>query len=406
MSLKPLTARQLSKNNIRSNPFRTAGLVMVAAVLSFTIFGGSVLSQSLKNGLNSLKDRLGADLAVVPLEHESDYEGIILSGEPGRFYFDQSMEQQIGEIQGVDKVSSQFFLSTLSADCCAVPVQIIGFDPDTDFVINPWITKVYDKKIGYGELIAGSDIVLDQSGTLKFFDHAYTVVAQLEKTSTGMDYSVYAGMDTMKELVDGARAVGMNLSADVYGGDVEHSVSTVLVKINRDYDADSVTTNIRRKISGISVVKSKSIFSSVANQIAVLLTFINTVTYALWLLAVLVLSLMFSVIINGRKKEFAILRSLGATRKKLGAIVLMESLYISILGGGAGLALAAMIVFPFSTYIGEILGLPYLLPDAATTFRLLAVSLLLSFAVGPAAAVYSAAKISKLETYVSFREGE
>jgi len=379
---------------------------MVVAVLSFTIFGGSVLSQSLKNGLKSLKDRLGADLAVVPLEHESDYEGIILSGEPGRFYFDQSMEEQIGKIQGVDKVSSQFFLSTLAADCCAVPVQIIGFDPDTDFVINPWITKVCQKKIGYGELIAGSDIVLNQSGTLKFFDNTYPVVAQLEKTSTGMDYSVYANMDTMKALVEGARTVGMNLSADVYGGDVEHSISTVLVKINKNYDADAVTTSIRRQISGISVVKSKSVFSSVANHIAVLLTFINTVTYALWLLAVLVLSVMFSVIINGRKKEFAILRSLGATRKKLGAIVLMESLYISVLGGGAGLVLASMVVFPFSTYIGEILGLPYLLPDVVTTLRLLSISLLLSFAVGPAAAVYSAAKISRLETYVSLREGE
>ena len=88
MGLKPLTTRQLSKNNLRSNPFRTVCLVMVVAVLSFTMYGGAILSQSLKNWLYSLKNRLGADLAVVPLEHESQYEGIILSGEPSRFYFD------------------------------------------------------------------------------------------------------------------------------------------------------------------------------------------------------------------------------------------------------------------------------------------------------------------------------
>ncbi|MEY8355661.1 ABC transporter permease [Lachnospiraceae bacterium 54-53] len=406
MGFKPLTAGQLSKYNLRSNPFRTAGLVMIAAVLSFTMFGGAVLSQSLENGLSSLKARLGADLAVVPLEHESDYEGIILSGEPGRFYFDQSMEQEISKIQGVDRVSSQFFLSTLTADCCAVPVQIIGFDPDTDFVINPWITKVYDEKIGKGELIVGSDIVVNRSGTLMFFNETYTVAAQLEKTSTGMDHSVYAGMDTMKALLEGARSTGMNLSADVYRGDMEHSISTVLVKINRNYDADAVTTNIRRQVSGISVVKSKSVFSSIAGQIAVLLTFISTVTYALWLLAVLILSVMFSVIINSRKKEFAILRSLGATRKKLGGMVLMEALYISALGGTAGISLTAVTVFPFSTYIGGLLGLPYLPPDGAAVIRLMIVSFLLSLTAGPAAAVYSAARISRLEAYVLLREGE
>lgn len=363
------------------------------------------MSQSLRNGLGSLKERLGADLAVVPLDHEADYEGILLSGEPEKFYFDQSIEEQIEKVEGIDKVSSQFFISTLAAACCSVPVQVIGFDPDTDFVIQPWIAKVYREQIGDGQIIAGSDIVLNDTGTLQFFDDTYQVVAQLEKTSTGMDYSVYANMNTIKMLVAGARAAGMNLSVDVYGTDVDRSVSTVLVKIKEGYDADTVTTNIRRQISGISIVKSQNVFASTANNMDVLLTFIHAITLLLWLLAVFLLAAMFLAITNGRKKELALLRSVGATRGKICGIVLMEAFTISVLGGLLGTAAAVLILFPFSTYTRERLGLPYLLPNTAITLRLLVMSLLLSFAAGPLAAAYAAVKGSRTEVYASIREG-
>ncbi|WP_342756529.1 ABC transporter permease [Kineothrix sedimenti] len=405
MKSKPLTTIRLSVHNLQRNPFRTACLIFIVMLLSFTTFGGSLMSQSLRNGLGSLKERLGADLAVVPLDHEADYEGILLSGEPEKFYFDQSIEEQIEKVEGIDKVSSQFFISTLAAACCSVPVQVIGFDPDTDFVIQPWIAKVYREQIGDGQIIAGSDIVLNDTGTLQFFDDTYQVVAQLEKTSTGMDYSVYANMNTIKMLVAGARAAGMNLSVDVYGTDVDRSVSTVLVKIKEGYDADEVTTNIRRQISGISIVKSQNVFASTANNMDVLLTFIHAITLLLWLLAVFLLAAMFLAITNGRKKELALLRSVGATRGKICGIVLMEAFTISVMGGLLGTAAAVLILFPFSTYTRERLGLPYLLPNAAITLRLLGMSLLLSFAAGPLAAAYAAVKGSRAEVYASIREG-
>lgn len=402
----PLTTSRLSAYNLGANPFRTAGLIAVVGILAFTLLGGSVLSYSLKNGLDSLKDRMGADIAVVPLEHESEYEGIILSGEPSRFYFDKGIEAQLAQIEGVDRVTSQFYISTLSAACCSVPVQVIGFNPTTDFVVQPWISKVYDKEIGEGQLVVGSDIVLNETQTLTFFNRTYTVVAQLEKTSTGMDHTVYANMQTIRSLVEGASEVGMNLSVDVFDADMENSISTVLVKIADGYDTEAVTTNIRRKISGVGLVQSKSIFTSVSSHLLTLQAFINTLTAVLWAVAVLVLAVVFSVIFSGRKKEFALLRTLGATRGKLVRIVLAEALLVSLAGGVLGTILSSLIVFPFSTKIGNTLSLPYLLPNAGAVLYLVAVSLALSFAIGPIAAAYSAIKIGRTQTYVAMREGE
>jgi putative ABC transport system permease protein len=114
----------------------------------------------------------------------------------------------------------------------------------------------------------------------------------------------------------------------------------------------------------------------------------------------------FSGSINERKKEFAVIRVLGATRKKLAAIVLSESSLAGLAGGVIGIVLAALVVFPFSTYIGDRLQLPYIQPRGMAIVGSIAASLLLSFIVGPLASLYSAVKISRAETYYTLREGE
>jgi putative ABC transport system permease protein len=87
-------------------------------------------------------------------------------------------------------------------------------------------------------------------------------------------------------------------------------------------------------------------------------------------------------------------------------MVLSESVITGLSGGMAGILLAGLIVFPFSTLISERLELPYL--DAPLSGIILPVlgSLLLSALAGPLASLYSAFRISRAETYYTMREGE
>ena len=119
-------------------------------------------------------------------------EGILLRGEPAYFYFDRAVEQELKKIEGVESVSSQFYLTSLNQDCCSVPVQFVGFDPETDFSVQPWICESYSREVRDGELIVGNDISADENNRLKFFDEEYTVAAKLEETGTGLDQAVYA----------------------------------------------------------------------------------------------------------------------------------------------------------------------------------------------------------------------
>jgi len=119
-----------------------------------------------------------------------------------------------------------------------------------------------------------------------------------------------------------------------------------------------------------------------------------------------VLIIVFSVTLNGRKREFSVFRVLGATKRKLVSLILSESCLVSIFGTIAGMAAAAFVVFPFSTYISSLLGLPYLQPSHGTLSGVAVMSFMISFTIGPLASVYAAIKIGSSEIYTVMKEGE
>ncbi|MEI6100343.1 MAG: ABC transporter permease [Eubacteriales bacterium] len=400
-----LSTRRISTYNLKRRPFRTVCLIIVVAVLAFTLFGGSIMTISLQSGMKSMEQRLGADLMVVPKGQAVKTEGILLKGEPTYFYFSGSVAKEIAQVKGVSQVSSQFFLASLAASCCAVPVQLIGYDPATDFVVQPWIAKTYPSVLGDGQLIVGSNIVEASDHTIKFFNRIFPIAAKLEKTATGLDNSVFMNMNTMQNMVAAAKERNLKF---ISSGEPEGSISAVLIKIDKNANADTVAHAISAAVSDadIEIVKPQAIIQGVSNNLGSLVVYIQTLSAIFWILAVVILAVVFSVTINERKKEFAVFRILGATRKKLVGLVLTESFYVSAAGGVLGTALASIVVFPFSTYIGEKLQLPYLQPPVDVILVALVLSLLLSFAVGPLASIYSAVKISKAETYITMREGE
>jgi putative ABC transport system permease protein len=402
MHNKPLTTLQIALKNLRGKPWSTFALVTFIGILAFALFGGAVLSNSLNNGINSLEARLGADIAVIPPGHESEYEGIILSGIPVKFYFNKDMERTIGGVDGVARCTSQFFLASLTASCCSEKVQIVGIDYDTDFVIKPWISQVYGSQIGDGELIIGDAITVENEKTLTFFDKEMKVAARLAKTASGMDSSVYVNMNTMRALAEAARGKGA-IADDM---DIGNAVSAVLVKVLPDYDIETVYDNIRWDAPGVGIVKSQSLIASIAGNLNIVSGMIRSVASVLGILAILILIILFSVFTLIRKKEFAVMRIVGATRGKLASIVLFEALTVSLYGAISGIILAALMVLPFSSYWGIKMGLPFLMPGIFELIKLSVIALILSAVAGSVAVAYSAYKVSRAETYATMREGE
>ena len=102
---------------LRRRPLRTAALVIIATVLSAAAFGGQILVRSLQRGLESLEQRLGADIIVLPEGAESkvDLQNLLLQGTPGYFYMDKSVMRGLSKIKGVEKLWAQYFLGSANA---------------------------------------------------------------------------------------------------------------------------------------------------------------------------------------------------------------------------------------------------------------------------------------------------
>ncbi|HOQ37581.1 MAG TPA: FtsX-like permease family protein [Acetivibrio sp.] len=403
MMVYALTSNRISYINLRRKPFRTFTLILVVAILSFALFGGIVMSLSLKNGLSSVEARLGADLIVVPLGHGGEQESILLAGKPSYFYFNKEVAHKLQGVEGISQISTQFYLTSLSAACCSLPVQIVGFDPSTDFSIQPWIQETLGGNLESGAVIVGSDITIENNSHIKFFDKEYPVAAKLDKTGTGLDQSVFATMETLQDLYSGAKEKGFNFLEDT---DPDTFISSVLIKVREGYNIDQVITNIRRTTDGIQIVRTQNLITYVSKSLGNIITFFHVFALVFLGIALVILTVVFSASANERKKEFAVMRILGATREKLAAVLIWESLYISVLGGVIGTILAAIFVFPFNVFIGDSIGLPYIQPSLLWIIAILTGTLLVAFSLGPIASAYSAVKVSRSQTYLTLREGE
>ncbi|MDR0636400.1 MAG: ABC transporter permease [Treponema sp.] len=395
----------LSLKNLKARPVRTACLAVVVSILAFTLFGGSILTLNLSRGLDAMTKRFGADLMVVPKGTSAQAQSLLLRGGTNYFYFDADVVDKIAGTNGIACASPQFFLTSLAEKCCDAMVQLIAYDPATDFVVQPWIAEKYREAVKDGQLVVGSRIAVRSDNTIMLIGHQYPVAARLSGSASGLDTSIFMTMNTMRLLVGRARAEYDFLT--VQEKEMQRgAVSAILVKSDPSASLLQLAQTIRRENAGVDVVVSQSIFSRISASLAGLVAYIRLFSAALWVLAVIILAAVFSGSIHERKKEFALLRILGATRKKLVAIVLGESSLAGLAGSAAGIVLASLVVFPFSTLISERLELPYLDAPLLNIVPLLAGSLFLSVLAGPLASLYAALRISGAETYFTMREGE
>ena len=389
--------------NIVKRPLRSIALVILATFLSFSVFAGTMVTSSLKRGFSSLEQRLGADIMVVPYEAatKTDLSNIVLQGNTGYFYMDESVLDKISKMDGIDQISAQFFLATTSSGCCSLPVQIIGFDPDTDFAITPWIKKSYGDSIGYLDVVVGNDLNAFVGDTLSFYGVEVHVAAKLDKTGTAYDTAVFTNRETIIALIQSSLDRKMNTFSDI---DPNKVVSCILINVADDCVAEEVLNDINIHVKKVKAIQTKNMISGISDSLVAVSDVISGLMVAIWILALIIMIVAFIMMVNERKKEFAVLRVVGASRRKLSGIVLKEGLLLSLGGSVIGTFIGLIVILPFNGYIETKLGLPFLLPDTCTILVITLLSVLLAAFAGSLTSALAAYRISKIETGTILRE--
>jgi putative ABC transport system permease protein len=252
---------------------------------------------------------------------------------------------------------------------------------------------------GRGEIVIGNAILLETGEEMQLFGTKYRVAGRLEKTGMGFDVSVFANTETIRMIID---------EYETYLGAIpmpdENAASAVVAEIADGIDHEAFAKSIRKNYRSVDVVLPQAIIGNLAKNLDLTIGVLTVLPVVLWIVLAFVLAIVFTIALNERKREFGVLRALGATRKKLAGILLTESALLSVLGAGGGILLFCMTVLPFGALIESRLGAEYLPPSALDAALLLGACFLLCAAGGPIAAALSAVRIGRAEASLVMRE--
>jgi putative ABC transport system permease protein len=114
----------------------------------------------------------------------------------------------------------------------------------------------------------------------------------------------------------------------------------------------------------------------------------------------------FYMIVNERQRELGMLRAMGAKKKQVFSLIILEAVMISFAGGVIGLAVGAGLLYALQGIIQQSLQLPYLLPEPLVVGELVGGALLFSVLTGLLSALLPAVMASRMEPYEAIRQGE
>lgn len=400
---RPTTMNNLAWRNLTRKPFRTICLIIITLLFSATLFGGSVLTKNLSDGISGMADRLGADILIVPYGYEKNMEVALLRGEPSSFYLKADLAEKIKSVKGITAVSTQLFIASLSAGCCSSKVQLIGFDQASDFVISPWMKTELNQILQDNEVVVGSKIVAEVGDEVTFFNQPFRIAAKMDSTGMGFDTSVFMTMNAAHDLMK---------KAELITGDIDHIgdyASSIFVRVDPDYQPRDIVNQIMQNYAidyRLDFIMTKGMITNIYKWLNSFSMIVYGLSAIFWFLAVTVIFIVYSSTVNERKREVSILRILGASRSSLVKMLLAESIMISTIGGMIGILLAGIILFAFRILICQSLGLPCANLSIVSSLVYAVIVFLLTILTGPLASIYSVLSITRTDSYHSFREGE
>lgn len=398
-----LNITSLAVKNLRRKIIRSLLLFLSVTVVTGTLFSATIFISSMKNALKIGTYRLGADVLVVPEKYAADARSALLAGEPTSFYMNRDVLDKVRKVEGVRRASPQLFIKPTSFTCCySVDAFLVAFDPVSDFTITPWLEKNLKKPLVGNEIITGRGMPVIAGDSIAFFGTPFKVVGTMEPTGIKFfDQSIFMTMDAAYKMAEASKTRSMQpikLSRD--------QISTVLVQVEDGITPDRVAIRIEHDVDGVRAIASDEVISTVRKQLMGLLKGILIISLLLWILSLLMMGFVFYMIVNERQRELGLLRSMGAKRRHVFALIITEAIFISGLGGLAGLVSGSGLLLAFKDLLLQHLKLPYLLPDIVFLIELIVGAIIFSLMTGILSSLLPAVLASRMEPYEAIRKGE
>jgi putative ABC transport system permease protein len=386
----------LALKNLSRNRFWTIVTIGITAIALSAIFLSFILIDGIGHSLEIGRERMGTDLVVFPTGKAEAFASMTQTGKPELFYMKRDLVDKVRKIPGVAKASPELYLQTLSKGCCSLGLafRLIGFDPQTDFVITPWLMKLRLDRLADNEVIVGVDVPAAKGEALKILNKEFKVAGILDRTGMGIDKAIYMPLAVAREM--GVKSLDLKLKED--------EISSILIKVDAGFNISEVRNEILRRLPATGVMENSQVLRSVKiifDKMSFMTYFIFFVTLTLSLISILAI---FFAQSQERGIEIGILRSLGAKKRNIFALILLESIISTFIGGMLGIIVSGFLVYDFNILISRSLPFPFVL-SAQGMLGIGLLCLCLSLLLGLLGALYPAWRSSNLDPFEAIRHG-
>lgn len=385
-----LSLRRVPLLTIRAHPVRSLIIAVLALAQAACVFGGLILVGAMRAELTLAERRLGADLVVYPTTclNQVEKKRLLMLGTPVGCHQPRSALARMSSNEDIAAVSYQLYVSETLVD--GSTRWIVGFEPETDFALSPWIAEGEGTSLPRGSVLVGSAVPGADGQTLSVFGRERPIGAHLLTTGSELDDALFVSMDTLSDMMADARAAGEDNDASL---DPRTDYSAALVRASDSDAIESVTNWINLYVRKVSAVRADEALVGAASGIRAHRGVAIGVLGATWLVLLGALVIVQVSLMNERMQELAVWRSIGASRSIMSRVMLSESALLHVAGALAGVCLAALTV-PF---VGDG-SLVETLASPATSLPLAGLSIVAVTCVGVAGTRLALARVSRAAT--------
>ena len=393
-------------NNIARRRTQSTLTVTITAltVLVFVMVMG--IFQTVNQGLALSRERLGADAILIPKYSAAKGDDLLFTAIPENIYMPIEVVEQAKQLEGVAAMSPQFYCQTLTLGCCdpGEEARIIGYDPETDFILKPYLDDEHQNGINAEQVIVGSAYEDDDLVGMNYMilGRIFKVVSVLQPTGTGMDATFFMDWRVAQDVCLESEVLRENWTDK----DPHDYISVIMIKFVDGVDPEAFVKQVEDSGMEAKCLLTGDTISDLQSQLVVTMQ----VMFALWaaslLIAVLSLVGRFNALAKERKKEIGLLRAIGLKKSQVFGLIIGETCTMALMGGILGSAAALLCMDPVIALLKDAFKLSPSVWNTSLALLCGGAGILLAGLLGFAAAVTPAWKSASMDPQAAITQGE
>lgn len=397
---------RLAYQNLQFKHLRFYIILVGVSIVIGALFASSILISGIYYSLERGLSKLGADILVIPKESLVNLKSALLTGEPSTFYMDSSALEEIRSLNGVKRASGQIFLTSATGECCVVGNSfLVGFNPEDDFTVMPWVAKKMQEPFPEDGAIVGAMLPWNLGDSLKFFGVSLTVWGQLERTGIGLyDNAIFFHIKKAYEMSE--RSLTDTSIQPLKP--IKDKISGALVQLSVGAKIPFITFSILKGHPELKVVTTGNIQTS-ARQTTVAVFFgVIVLIVVLVLSNILMINAIFSAVVNERKRELGIMRAIGAAKTSIFKLIIYEATMVTLLSGLLGMAVGGVLLKLFQrtvVFYLRLLNIPFMLPPFEFIVGLAVAAIMMAFIMGITGSTYPALMAVRIDPHETMKQG-